>query len=503
MTAFVLVSESFTGGWVWQEVTERLLASGAEVHPTTLTGLGDRRDEGGPDTGLETHVADLVRLIDEVAAPELVIVGHGYGIHPVLGAADRRPERIARIVYLDAGLPQDGDAALALVADPAVREELLHPTDSGWAIAAPAADGWQRWGSVEGLSPDGLARLTELATPQPRGTLTQPLKLTGAVAALPTTGVFCTAGGMSIAVVEQLVTAGPPQFRVLADPRVGFFELPTGHWPMLSAPAELADTLLRAAAGEGHRVAPPTDDQPVFLRPFLLDLPERPRERPRERLDRVDLYLPEGDGPHPAIVFVHGGPITADLRPTPRDWPCFVGYGRYAAGQGVVGVTVDHRLYGLADYPRAAEDVAAAVELVRADPRVDGDRVALWFFSGGGPLSTDWLAAPPSWLRCLAAGYPVLGPLPSRGIVDPRFNPTAAVGGAGRLPVVLTRVGLESPEIAATVAGFLTAAGDAGVEVEVVDVPNGHHGFEVLDHTPESVRAVEQAMRAVLAHLRS
>jgi acetyl esterase/lipase len=498
MTTFVLVSEIFTGGRVWQEVTDRLVAAGAEVHPVSLSGLGDRRDQAGPATDLETHVEDLVRLIDEVAAPELVIVGHGYGIHPVLGAADRRPERIARIVYLDAGLPRNGDAALALVADPAVRAELLHPTDSGWAIAPPAADGWQRWGSVEGLTPDALARLTELAAPQPRGTLTRPLELTGAVATVPTTGVICTAGGMSIAVVEQLVAAGPPQFRVLADPRVGFFELPTGHWPMLSAPAELADTLLRAAAGEGHRIAPPSDELPVFLRPFLLDLPERPRER----LGRVDLYLPGAEGPCPAVVFVHGGPITADLRPTPRDWPQYVGYGRYAASQGVVGVTVDHRLYGLADYDRAAEDIAAAVELVRADPRVDGDRIALWFFSGGGLLTTDWLAAPPSWLRCLAATYPVLAPLASWGGVDPRFTPAAAVGGAAGLPLVLTRAGLESPEIAATVEEFLTAAKDAGAEVEVVDVPNGHHGFEVLDHTPESVRAVELAMHAVLAHLR-
>ncbi|MFJ9516779.1 alpha/beta hydrolase [Kitasatospora sp. NPDC101801] len=500
MTAFILVAESFTGGLVWQEVTERLTASGAEVHPATLTGLGDRRDEAGPDTDLETHVADLVRLIDGVTDPELVIVGHGYGIHPVLGAADRRAERIARIVYLDAGLPQDGDPALALIADPAVREELLQPTGTGWGIAPPTAEEWQRWGSVEGLSPAALDRLTGLAAPQPRGTLTRPLALTGALAAVPTTGIICTAGGLSIAVVEMLVASGPPQFRVLARPEVGFFELATGHWPMLSAPAELAETLLRAAAGQGHRITPPAEELPVFLRPFLLDLPEGARER----LDRVDLHLPEGEGPHPAIVFVHGGPITADLRPTPRDWPQYVGYGRYAASQGVVGVTVDHRLYGLADYGRAAEDVAVAVELVRADPRVDPDRIAVWFFSGGGLLTTDWLAAPPSWLRCLAATYPVLAPLPSWGVgVDPHFAPTAAVAGAGGLPVVLTRAGLESPEIAATVEEFRTAAADAGVQVETVEVPHGRHGFEVLDHTPESVLAVERAMASVLAHLRA
>lgn len=490
MTAFVLVSESFTGGWVWREVTARLEAAGCEVYPVTLTGMGDRHE---PDADLEAHIADLVQLIDGVDAPELVIVGHGYGIHPVLGAADRRPERITRIVYLDAGLPQDGDAAIALVPDHAVREQAR----SGELVPPPTADGWQRWGSTEGLSPEALALLSELAAPQPGGTLTQPLRLSGAVSALPTTGVICTAGGMSIAMVESLVTSGPPQFLALADPQVSFFELPTGHWPMLSTPDELAEVLRAAAAGEGYRITAPTDEVPLFLRPFLLDVPEQPRER----VGRVDLYLPEADEPRPAVVFVHGGPIPADLRPTPRDWPQYVGYGRFAASQGVVGVTVDHRLHGLTDHQQAAFDVAAAVELVRADPRVDGDRVALWFFSGGGLLSTDWLAAPPSWLRCLAATYPVLAPLPGWGMVDPHFAPAATVRQAAQLPLVLTRAGLEMPEIAATIEEFLTAAKACDAEVEVIDVPHGHHGFEALDHTEESVQAVQRAMRSVLRHL--
>ncbi|GAA3031901.1 hypothetical protein GCM10020000_06060 [Streptomyces olivoverticillatus] len=95
------------------------------------------------------------------------------------------------------------------------------------------------------------------------------------------------------------------------------------------------------------------------------------------------------------MVFVHGGPVPADMRPTPRDWPSFLGYGQYVANSGAVGVTVDHRLHDLADYERAAQDVAEAIELVRADPRVDEDRVALWFFSGGSLMSADWLATPP------------------------------------------------------------------------------------------------------------
>ena len=240
-------------------------------------------------------------------------------------------------------------------------------------------------------------------------------------------------------------------------------------------------------------------DQPEYLRPFLLETPEPQRERS----GRVDLYLPEAGQPCPAIVIVHGGPVPAQLRPTPRDWPAYTGYGRYAASQGAVGVTVDHGLHDVGDYPRAAEDVAAAVDVARADPRVDADRVALWFFSGGGLLSAGWLAAPPAWLRCIAATYPLLAPLPNWPGVNPRFRPITAVAGAGRLPIVLTRPELERPEIAATVDEFLAAAGKSGAAVEVLDVPGAHHGFETIDHTEPARQAVRSAVRSVLGHLRA
>lgn len=151
MTAFVLVSGPFTGGWIWRETAERLRGSGAEVHPLTLTGLGERRHLAGPATDLETHIEDVVQLIDHLDAPELVLVGHDYAIHPALGAADRRPERISRVVHLDAGLPQDGDAALALVPDQEVRERLLSrdwAAEHDWRIPVPKPDEWHRWGST-------------------------------------------------------------------------------------------------------------------------------------------------------------------------------------------------------------------------------------------------------------------------------------------------------------------------------------------------------------------
>ncbi|MFE3204409.1 alpha/beta fold hydrolase [Embleya sp. NPDC059237] len=497
MTAFVLVSEAHTGGWIWRDVAARLSAAGDEAYPVTLTGLEDHRQPVGPDIDLETHIRDVMDLIDRIdAARPVVVVGHGYGIHPVLGAADRRPDRVARIVYLDAGLPQDGDPALAAIADVATRERLA-TLDGDPVLPAPTTrEDWARWGGVADLSDAALARLTRSAAPHPVGTLTQPLRLSGAAAELPTTGVLCTGNGASIALVESLVGMGNPALRRLVDPRVGFFELATGHWPMVSAPGEVADVLRRAAADEGHRLSAKREE-PSHLGPFPLDAPACDRER----VGRVDLYLPDDELPCPVVLFVHGGPLPEGALPTPRDWPTFVGYGRYAASVGVVGATVEHRLHRPGDYDRAAEDVAAAIETVRAHPRVDRDRIALWFFSGGGLLATDWLVHPPSWLRCLAATYPILAPMPNWGLADSRFHPARAVRSAGELPIVLTTVGLERAEIAVTVHEFLAAGEAAEANVEVIHLAEARHGFEAIDHTEETRAAIRRAMRVVTGHV--
>lgn len=95
----------------------------------------------------------------------------------------------------------------------------------------------------------------------------------------------------------------------------------------------------------------------------------------------------------------------------------------------------------------------------------------------------------------------MLGPLPGWGLTDSRFDPARAVANAGDLPVVLTRVGLETPAIAATVEGFLASAEECGADVDVVDVPHGHHAFETVDPTDESRDAIRRAMRAVLGRL--
>jgi hypothetical protein len=126
---------------------------------------------------------------------------------------------------------------------------------------------------------------------------------------------------------------------------------------------------------------------------------------------------------------------------------------------------------------------------------VDPDRVGLWFFSGAGLLAGEWLDSRPDWLRFVALTYPLLATPPG---VDDLVTAAEVIGKHSNLPVLLTRAGLEREELAGPVAEFVSAGGAA---LDIIDVPKGHHGFDMLDHTEESRAAVTKALDWAIAHL--
>ncbi len=176
------------------------------------------------------------------------------------------------------------------------------------------------------------------------------------------------------------------------------------------------------------------------------------------------------------------------------------GYGAAAAERGLVGAILDHRFHSFELIAAAGEDVDDAVDRVRGDARVDADRIALWFFSGAGALMGKWLRHPPPWLRGVAASYPACPPQEALGAAV--VAPGAAVRDAGDLPILLTRAGLEQPVLAGWVEEFVASARAADAHLEIIDVPQGRHAFDVLDHTDESRHAVEEAFAWVRARLR-
>ncbi|MEU4194262.1 hypothetical protein AB0E69_20370 [Kribbella sp. NPDC026611] len=225
--------------------------------------------------------------------------------------------------------------------------------------------------------------------------------------------------------------------------------------------------------------------------PFVLPVPDVTRALH----DSLELYLPSTADPAPAVLLVHGVPYSAEGRSLPSAWQIYQGYASQLADRGCVATTVDHSPDGLPDDDRSNAALAAAIDSLRTHPRVDGDRVALWFFSGAGPLASAFLRRPPSWLRCVALTYPVLGD--SELVTVRGVHPVEAVKGAGALPLVITVVGRELPDVAPTQPPFVEAARAAGAELTLIEVPEGRHGFDVLDHTEESRQAVVAALSAV------
>jgi len=223
MATIVIVPAAFFGGWQWKEVRLALQAAGHEVYTPTLTGLGERSHLASPAIGLDTHIQDVVNVLEYEDLRDVVLVGHSYGGMVVTAVADRAADRLARLVYVDAVLRNDGEC-LFDVTSPQMRanmEERARLGGEGWRIS---------------LLPGDNPR----AAPMPLKPFQQPLRLTGTGShTVPRAYVHCTA------------KTGRDNFARSADRarERGWpvFDLATGHLP-LSDEAErglLLDLLLK------------------------------------------------------------------------------------------------------------------------------------------------------------------------------------------------------------------------------------------------------------------
>jgi pimeloyl-ACP methyl ester carboxylesterase len=233
MTTYVLVPGMWIGAWAWRPVEAHLRADGHDVYPLTLTGVADRRHVGGAD--LDTHTLDITALIEVEELTDVVLVGHSYGGYPVTSAADRIPDRIRHVVYVDSG-PMPSGMSMLDSYEPEMRaamEALVVGADVTppiWAEMDPAQRG--------GLTDAACAELNRRATPHPYASVRQPLALTGAGEKLPKTLIAST---FPLDAVRSMIAEGHPWFAALTDATL--VGLPTGHWPMVSEPAGLASAL--------------------------------------------------------------------------------------------------------------------------------------------------------------------------------------------------------------------------------------------------------------------
>ncbi|WP_410670852.1 alpha/beta hydrolase [Amycolatopsis sp. cmx-4-68] len=231
MTNFLLVHGAWHSGRCWDRVVPLLAAAGHRVLAPSLTGYGDRAHLLGPDVGLDTHVDDIAGLIETERLDDVVLVGHSYAGLVISSVANRLPDRIAHLVYLDAMVPEDGETAVDVMP---ITKTLIDSAD-GWRIP-PMPEG--PFGLFGVTDPADVAWLRSMLSDQPVNCLVQPVHLDNPAAkAIPRTHIHCVADrpeGITRRPVPPVQPNGSPS-------RVR--ELPTGHDCMITMPVELTGLL--------------------------------------------------------------------------------------------------------------------------------------------------------------------------------------------------------------------------------------------------------------------
>jgi hypothetical protein len=236
-TYAVLVPGFWLGAWAWDEVVARLREHGVTALALTLPGL----EPDHPDRGsvrLEDHVAAIEQAL--TLAPQgarTVLVAHSGAAVPATAALDRHVDEVDHVVWVDTAPVADGYA--------------MNPDVQGSEYPLSAQyDEELEQGSMAGLSEEQLATFRQRAVPQPASTMRDAVSL-GDERRLDVPGtVVCTA--FPAADYRAYAEQGMPFLQgLLQHRRLELVDLPTGHWPMWSRPAELADVIARAGSGQG------------------------------------------------------------------------------------------------------------------------------------------------------------------------------------------------------------------------------------------------------------
>lgn len=245
---FVLVHGAWHGGWCWRDVAARLRALGATVHAPTLTGLGERRHLRAAYQGLQTFITDVTAIIRAEELQDIVLVGHSFGGMVITGVADAMPDRIRRLVYLDAFVPDDGQSAITCAPNASadamerLRRSLESQTTDGEWIAPPPA-------ALLGLNlaPDDLRDWdVRNMTEHPLSSFVETLPLVNGRPALPSTYIVCDSPPMP----------GTPFVSHHKEAEAGSYgahwsvrRIETGHMAMITALDETIALLVEAASG--------------------------------------------------------------------------------------------------------------------------------------------------------------------------------------------------------------------------------------------------------------
>jgi len=231
---FVLVHGAWHGGWCWRRVADILEKKGHKVYTPTLTGLCDRSHLLDAKTNLTTHITDVANLIAWENLSDVVLVGHSYGGLVISGVAEKSGPAISSIVYLDAFLPDNGEALIDAVRGSKLYDAIEGAIQKG-ALTMPAPKA-----ALFQVNEKDQAWVDSKCTPQPVATLSEKVALTDARDKI---------GKRAYIRAKGYASPGFDRAQAKAQGIAGFrvYEMPCGHDAMVDMPDRLSEILLEVA----------------------------------------------------------------------------------------------------------------------------------------------------------------------------------------------------------------------------------------------------------------
>jgi len=229
MAIFIVAHGAWSAGWAWKKMHPLMSTRRHRLITPTYTGLGERAHLARADIDLDTHIADILGVLDCEDLDGVNLIGHSYGGMVATGVADRARARIAQLIYIDAFAPNDGDSVLDLLPPAARAQRQVGP--DGFIPSGPMpAD----------TSPEDVAWCQPRRKPQPGKTFEQKLRLHNGPLTLPRHYIYCTRHTPDDRFRQFLDQARRESW--------GAYEIDSSHNPHITCPDVLTDLLTRIAA---------------------------------------------------------------------------------------------------------------------------------------------------------------------------------------------------------------------------------------------------------------
>jgi len=246
MAAFVLVHGAWHGGWCWERVAPLLEAAGHRVLAPDLLGMGSDPTPLAEVT-LARWAAQIAGLVQAQTEP-VILVGHSRAGIVISEAAERVPDRIARLVYLTAFLLPDG-ATMAGASTPerdARRRLFVRPGPGNTSTVAPDYVGPVYYNTTPA---EWVERAASRLTPEPMVVFTTPLRISAErFGRVPRAYIECAQDRSISLEMQHSFQAALP-----CDPVI---TLETDHSPFYSAPEKLAEALQTIARARCDQTEP-------------------------------------------------------------------------------------------------------------------------------------------------------------------------------------------------------------------------------------------------------